>query len=323
MRYRLACALVVLALSAPVSAQFESVGTISFPTSGSPQAQPHFLRGVAILHSFGWKQAIAEFKRRRRRSQTSRWRTGARRSATTIRSTAEQDGKNPRAVLARLGPDTAARLAKAPTPREKGFLAGGRGAVGRGRLAARRVAYMQAMERLHKQFPDDDEVTTFYALSLLSGARALDDNTFRPEMQGRRAGDGRRPAQSRSIRARRTTSSTPSTIRCTRRWRSTPRSPTPRSSRRSRTPSTCRRTSSSSTACGTRWRSQNMRAFDIAKELWQPGDSPAIWSHSRRLGAVRVPAAGRLRWRAEARSRVRGDGRDAPSTARGRRRWRW
>ena len=62
MRYRLACALVVLALSAPLSAQFESVGTISFPTSGSPQAQPHFLRGVAILHSFGWKQAIAEFK---------------------------------------------------------------------------------------------------------------------------------------------------------------------------------------------------------------------------------------------------------------------
>ena len=62
MRYRLACALVVLALSAPVSAQFENVGTISFPTSGSPQAQPHFLRGVAILHSFGWKQAIAEFK---------------------------------------------------------------------------------------------------------------------------------------------------------------------------------------------------------------------------------------------------------------------
>ncbi len=31
---------------------------------------------------------------------------------------------------------------------------------------------MHAMERLHEQFPKDDEVTTFYALSLLSGARA-------------------------------------------------------------------------------------------------------------------------------------------------------
>ena len=37
--------------------------TLSFPTSGSPEAQKHFLRGAAILHSFGWKQAIAEFKR--------------------------------------------------------------------------------------------------------------------------------------------------------------------------------------------------------------------------------------------------------------------
>ena len=37
---------------------------------------------------------------------------------------------------------------------------------------ARRVAYMKAMERLHAQFPADDEVITFYSLSLLSGARA-------------------------------------------------------------------------------------------------------------------------------------------------------
>ena len=48
---------------------------------------------------------------------------------------------------------------------------------------ARRVAYMKAMERLHQQFPADDEVTTFYALSLLSGARATNDDTFRPEIR--------------------------------------------------------------------------------------------------------------------------------------------
>jgi hypothetical protein len=42
---------------------------------------------------------------------------------------------------------------------------------------------MHAMERLHKQFPNDDEVTTFYALALLSGARALNDESFRYEMK--------------------------------------------------------------------------------------------------------------------------------------------
>lgn len=50
------------ALVAPASAQLENVGQLAFPTSASPAAQQHFLRGVAILHSFGWKQAIAEFK---------------------------------------------------------------------------------------------------------------------------------------------------------------------------------------------------------------------------------------------------------------------
>jgi hypothetical protein len=95
----------------------------------------------------------------------------------------EQDAKNPREVLARLGPNTAARLAKAPTPREKGFLQAVEALWGEGEWRQRRVAYMNAMERLYKQFPSDDEVKTFYALSLLSGARALDDNTFRYEMK--------------------------------------------------------------------------------------------------------------------------------------------
>jgi hypothetical protein len=42
---------------------------------------------------------------------------------------------------------------------------------------------MQRMERLHKEFPNDDEVKAFFALSLLSAARATNDNTFRPEMR--------------------------------------------------------------------------------------------------------------------------------------------
>ena len=57
----LLCAAMAISLVTPASAQLENVGNISFPTSAKPDAQRHFLRGVAILHSFGWKQAIAEF----------------------------------------------------------------------------------------------------------------------------------------------------------------------------------------------------------------------------------------------------------------------
>ena len=81
----LVCAVLTLALTAPAVAQLENVGSISFPTSASPEAQRQFLRGVAILHSFGWKQAITEFRPPRRRSRILRWRIGASRSATTTR----------------------------------------------------------------------------------------------------------------------------------------------------------------------------------------------------------------------------------------------
>src|SRR5688572_21591108 len=122
MPYRLACALLVLALAAPVSAQLQDVGNLTFPTSGSAQAQPHFLRGVAILHSFGWKQAIAEFKLAQKAQPDFAMAYWGETLCYNHPLNAEQDAKNPRAVLARLGPNTAARLAKAPTPREKGFL---------------------------------------------------------------------------------------------------------------------------------------------------------------------------------------------------------
>ena len=53
---------ILVTIGVPASAQFDSVGTIDFPTSATDEAQQHFLRGVAILHSFGWKQAIEQFR---------------------------------------------------------------------------------------------------------------------------------------------------------------------------------------------------------------------------------------------------------------------
>ena len=183
MRTRLLSAFIALVCIAPLSAQLENVGNLTFPTSGSPEAQRHFLRAVAILHSFGWKQAIAEFKRAQELQPDFAMAYWGETLCYNHPLNAEQDAKNPRDILSRLGPNTAARLAKAPTAREKGFLRAVEALWGEGEWRARRVAYMQEMARLHAQFPQDDEVTTFYAVSLLSAARAEDDNSFRPEMK--------------------------------------------------------------------------------------------------------------------------------------------
>lgn len=180
MRRLLFCAVIALTLVAPAAAQLQDVGQLSFPTSGSAAAQQHFLRGVAILHSFGWKQAIAEFKLAQKAQPDFAMAYWGETLCYNHPLQTEQDSKNPRAVLARLGPDRAARLAKAPTAREKGFL----GAVEdlwaeNGDWRQRRVAYMRAMARLYNQFPKDDEVTAFYAVSLLSAGAALEDTTSR------------------------------------------------------------------------------------------------------------------------------------------------
>src|SRR5262245_25102040 len=60
-----ACAVAMLAAYStaqqPESAPLDKLGTVDFPTSGSAQAQAHFLRGVAALHSFWYEVALEEF----------------------------------------------------------------------------------------------------------------------------------------------------------------------------------------------------------------------------------------------------------------------
>ena len=171
--------------AATADAQFNSVGSLDFPTSGSPEAQQHFLRGVAILHSFGWKQAIAEFQAAQRLDPDfamAYWGETLCYNHPLFGSPPDDD--NPRAVLQRLGASRDERLAKAPTDREKGFLAAVEVLWGEeGAYDDRRVAYMEAMHQLSDRYPDDDEVATFAAVATLSAARALNDRTFRYEMQ--------------------------------------------------------------------------------------------------------------------------------------------
>jgi tetratricopeptide (TPR) repeat protein len=187
MTRRLLCTALIALIASPLAAQLESVGNLDFPTSGAPEAQKHFLRGVAILHSFGWKQAIEQFQAAQKIDPDFALAYWGETLCYNHPLASEQDGKTPREVLLRLGPTPEARLAKAPTAREKGFLRAVEALWADGPQKedwrARRVAYMEEMARLHREFPDDDEVTTFYAVSLLSGARALEDSTFRLEMR--------------------------------------------------------------------------------------------------------------------------------------------
>ena len=72
-----------------------------------------------------------------------------------------------RAALARLGSSPEARLAKAGTERERGFLRAVEALWGPGVRPVRAQAFADAMAAVAAANPDDDEAQVFYALALL------------------------------------------------------------------------------------------------------------------------------------------------------------
>jgi tetratricopeptide (TPR) repeat protein len=79
----------------------------------------------------------------------------------------EQDAAAARKVLDRLAPTKEARLAKAPTEREKIYLEAVETLYGPEDRANNDRAYAEAMRRLHEKFPEDENAAAFYALALL------------------------------------------------------------------------------------------------------------------------------------------------------------
>jgi len=154
-----------------ISAEMEDIGTIDFPTSGSPEAQKHFLQGVAILHSFGWKQAKQQFQKAQEIDPDfamAYWGESLTYNHPLI---SEWDPDTPKEVLGKLGATTEERVASAHTEKEKGFIRAVDALFfGDGDTMERRTAYMEVMRSLYERFPEDNEVAAYYALSLLMAA---------------------------------------------------------------------------------------------------------------------------------------------------------
>ncbi|MEM7079673.1 MAG: tetratricopeptide repeat protein [Pseudomonadota bacterium] len=170
---RILCAF-LLCFPLALSHASTEVGNIEFPTStASPQAQAHFQRGTTILHSFGWKQAIASFKQAQAADPGFAMAFWGESLCYNHPLLPERDGETPKQVLNKLGSTLEERLAKAPTERERGFVRAVDALFfGEGDIKARRVAYMEEMRALHEMFPYDAEVAAFYALSLISAGGA-------------------------------------------------------------------------------------------------------------------------------------------------------
>ena len=164
-------------------ADFDQIGNFDFPTSGSAAAQEHFLLGVGYLHSFGLTQAQGEFKKAQELDPDFAMAYWGETFTYQHPFFGRKDDR-PGEALMRLGSSHEARLAKAPTQREKGFLRAAEAyALTEGGMAERRTAWMNAMAELYRNYPDDDEVKAFYTVSMLAGATAAGSDRNRLNMR--------------------------------------------------------------------------------------------------------------------------------------------
>ena len=167
MRVRAALVAALLVSSFNWIGTAQELGAIEFPTSGSAAAQPLFIKGVLLMHSFEYddaREAFVEAQKADPGFALAYWGEAMTFNHPVWQRTSPDLAK---AALARLAATPDARRAKAPTEKEKDWLGAVEKLFGSGEKLARDLAYADAMKRMHDKYPADDEVTSFFALAIL------------------------------------------------------------------------------------------------------------------------------------------------------------
>jgi tetratricopeptide (TPR) repeat protein len=144
-----------------------ALSPVSFPNSGSPAAQPPFLRGVTALHNFQYEDAVEAFREAQRSDPDFAMAYWGEAMAYNQTLWLNQDAAKAREILGRLGPTPETRARKAGTDREKGYLRAVEALFGTGDREARNRAYSVEMAGLAQSHPGDLETQSFFALSLM------------------------------------------------------------------------------------------------------------------------------------------------------------
>src|SRR5467141_3462156 len=140
-------AFVIAPLALSVKAQQSSLGDVDFPTSGSEKAQAHFLRGVAALHSFWYREAVDEFRESTKAEPD--FMMGYWGEAMTYNHPlwGEQDAPAARKALEKI------TGSKKLTDRERAYLNAVKVLYGDGDKITRDKAYSAAMEKVYRDYP--------------------------------------------------------------------------------------------------------------------------------------------------------------------------
>jgi tetratricopeptide (TPR) repeat protein len=155
----------------------EQLGHVDFPNSCKAEAQPALLKGLALLHSFQYRESESAFKAATNLDANcamAHW--GA--AMALYHQLWDFPGK--RTLQEGLENVDQAQKLGAPTPRERGYIAAAAAFYQDNEKLShvqRTTAYSEALAQLHSGAPGDVEASAFYALSLVALADEDVDDT--------------------------------------------------------------------------------------------------------------------------------------------------
>jgi tetratricopeptide (TPR) repeat protein len=149
----------------------DELGKLHFPTTGNAEAQAHFETGVLLLHSFEYEDSRAAFLRAQAADPTHAMSYWGEAMTYNHSLWQRQEMENALDALHKLGSTKEERIAKVLTPFEQDVFNGIEILFGEGTKYDRDVAYSEYMKGLTEKYPDNHEISAFYAISLLGASR--------------------------------------------------------------------------------------------------------------------------------------------------------
>ncbi len=158
------------AVTATEPINLSDVGQVSLENSGAPEAQQAFLHGLAQLHNFQYDEAADDFREAQRIDPDFALAYWGEAMSYTHPIWMEQDKKAALSALARYAPTPAERQSKAPTALARDLIGAVDVLYGQGLKEDQDDLYMAKMAGLYAKYPDNVEVASFYALSIMGTA---------------------------------------------------------------------------------------------------------------------------------------------------------
>ncbi len=167
MRSSILLALLVL-FQIPSYAQDLGLGKLYFDNSGAKAAQPQFMRGMLLLHSFEFDDAAEAFQKAQAIDTDFALAYWGEAMTYNHPLWFRQFKDEAMVALNKLGPDEASRVAAAKMPLEKDLMKAVHVLYGSQDKETNDDAYAEYMAGLYAQYPDHGEVASFYALALMA-----------------------------------------------------------------------------------------------------------------------------------------------------------